>query len=363
MPASMLEALLPEFRTRGVEQLCINGHGETTARRGWHEVFEPLVGEFRISLTTNLARRLPDDEVAFLARIDTLILSLDTVDPDLLRRVRRAADLAVIVDNLRRIRAAAGPAAGPRFFLNAGVYDRSVMGLEALMRFAVDMGFAHVSFWSLLKYADIDDGLNVRTLAALSPPEQRRAVQAMDAAARVLAAHGIPYQFVGDFFEAFRRQVEQGDVPAAWSQRIFEPATAGLTKDCLDPWSYSAIKENGEVYPCCARAPIGRIDATHRYADILDGEPMRQLRWGLLNGELDEACRNCHNRPTIRVASFQRKYRHAFRTAPGQPGRVPVPPWRLKVAARPAWLAWCRRQLPRWPWLTRLRDAIDPYLH
>src|SRR5262249_1035388 len=76
------------------------------------------------------------------------------------------------------------------------------------------------------------------------------------------------------------------------------------TRDCLDPWVYAEIDANGDVKPCCARPSVGNL-AQGELIDILDGEPIRQLRSDLLNGTTDWHCTNCRLRRPIKAPDLQ----------------------------------------------------------
>ena len=354
LPGELLDEVLTELRKRKLDQICINGHGETTMRPGWHRPFLPLVTEFRVSLFSNLARRFPADEIAFLASIDSLNLSLDTDDPELTRLVRRSVSLDVIVANLEAIRAAAIVAntSGPRLILSTGVYDLNVLKLDGLARFAIANHVDHIVFWSVVKHPDVDGATNVRNLLALDHHEAMMAIDALDTTADTLRGSGVSFEFVGDFVEVFRRHHfdlrigasnrasavptaaddDQAGSEAAMQpipNRIFSTAQLGITRDCADPWNYSQIKADGTVYPCCAHSPIGRIDSDHRYAEVLDGSALHNLRTGLLNGHLDDECRNCHMRAEISVEDFQARHNGLLVRGPANgPADPPLrPPW------------------------------------
>jgi radical SAM protein with 4Fe4S-binding SPASM domain len=350
MPQSMLNSVLDELRTRKVEQVCINGHGETTARRGWEVPFVPLVDEFKISLISNLARRLKAQEAHFLSTIDSLNVSLDTVDADLLRKVRRGLEFDVLVANLHLVRSEADRESriGPKLILFAGVYDLSVFGLEDLAKFAVEHHFSHVVFWSVVKHPDVPNAVNVNTLLSLDDGQKEGSLAAINSATLVLERSGVTYEFVGDFFAIYKlhceslsnRSVEtdstgqRGDNTSevletlgTHENRIYSSAQVGFTKNCFDPWNYSQIKADGTVYPCCAHSPVGKVDDTNSYSDVLDGENLQTLRGSLLNGDLDNECRNCHMRSDISIPEFQASYRKIFDSNPGGEVPISVPPW------------------------------------
>ena len=85
-------------------------------------------------------------------------------------------------------------------------------------------------------------------------------------------------------------------------------AAIKLTRDCLDPWTYVEVRPNGEVAPCCVRAPVGNL-AKASLSEILSGEPIRALRLQLLTGDLDQVCSNCLQRGPMQPELLQTKVR------------------------------------------------------
>jgi radical SAM protein with 4Fe4S-binding SPASM domain len=161
----------------------------------------------------------------------------------------------------------------------------------------------------------------------------------------------VTHEFVGNFFENYKRSgeapntstdAESGNAPtpkyrettievletiAEPVNRIFTTAGQGSTKDCFDPWNYSQIKADGTVYPCCAHSPIGKVTEGTSYAEILDGTKLDSLRQSLLNGNLDNECKNCHMRADIPISEYQTKYRRIFDADGEKVGPISVPPW------------------------------------
>ena len=204
-------ALIDDLMAFGAPNVAVNGHGETTMIKGWHRFADELLSRgLRLQITTNFARALSDEELAVFARFAEIRISLDTVDDDLLRRVRRKVGLGTVVANLMKVRAAAlaQGAPGPDFTFSCGVYDRNVTKLPDLARFAVVGGIRRVCFWNYIKFEDVEDGLNVYPLSHLAPTELREAVAAIHAAAEILHAGGVEIEFAGDFVEVLAARVE-----------------------------------------------------------------------------------------------------------------------------------------------------------
>src|ERR1700733_13695975 len=180
---AIIGKLKEELPNRGIKHVGINGHGETTIIPNWVDICGPFL-EMAVTshLISNFARSFKRRELETLARVKLILVSLDTVDTDLLKAIRRKGDLRTIVMNIVNVRATAmrlGVAA-PRFQVNAGIYDRNVFGLPDLARFCIALKIESLSFWSLLVHSVFAEDAKCNTVENLSPPELRRAIAAID---------------------------------------------------------------------------------------------------------------------------------------------------------------------------------------
>jgi Iron-sulfur cluster-binding domain len=85
----------------------------------------------------------------------------------------------------------------------------------------------------------------------------------------------------------------------------------GMTRDCLDPWSYVEIGVAGGVRLCCVRKPVGNL-ASQTLAHVLHGHEARTLRRDLLSGKPDDICCGCGLRGVINPLDLQQKVREAL---------------------------------------------------
>ncbi|MEB3167945.1 MAG: radical SAM protein, partial [Synechococcaceae cyanobacterium] len=187
--------------------LHLNGHGETTIHPHWLPFAQKVLSlGFRPQLITNLARPLRDEEVEVLAGFSVICVSLDTVNAELLGRMRRGVALEDLERNLRRIRAA-GAVHPPAFRLSCGVYDQTARDLERLGPFCAEHGVGAITFWQLVKYPDLPDALNARPIPALPEPERSACVQAFERAVASLQARGVVVDVAGGFLEEWKRDL------------------------------------------------------------------------------------------------------------------------------------------------------------
>ena len=102
------DALVDQLVSRGIRMIQINGHGETTIIRGWHDRVRALTGRgLRVSLISNFARLFSSLELEALAEVEEIAISIDTHDPEVLKKLRRRVSLGNILVNMAGVRMAA----------------------------------------------------------------------------------------------------------------------------------------------------------------------------------------------------------------------------------------------------------------
>jgi wyosine [tRNA(Phe)-imidazoG37] synthetase (radical SAM superfamily) len=164
------DALLRALKRRGVQEVNVNGHGETTMVVGWHERVTALADAgFSLSIITNFARLLSEDELAAMARIKNITVSVDTHNPEILRKVRRHVSLGNILTNMTatRAKAAALGRSPPTFIWSCVVNDRVAPTLIDYIHFGFACGVRHYHFCNLVKYPDVPGAENVNHVSTL----------------------------------------------------------------------------------------------------------------------------------------------------------------------------------------------------
>jgi MoaA/NifB/PqqE/SkfB family radical SAM enzyme len=195
MDAAVFDAVVRDLEKRVPPPVVqVNGHGETTMLPHWVTWVGRLLDRgVRLSIVSNFAAPLRDDEVRLLARFNSITVSLDTIDAEQLAQVRRKVRFATLAENVERVQGAAAEAGsgGPAFALSVGLYDRNFAGLPALARYAVAARVREVWFWRLKKYPDVAGMANVQPIETTCADEQRAALAAYREAEGVLRANGI----------------------------------------------------------------------------------------------------------------------------------------------------------------------------
>jgi radical SAM protein with 4Fe4S-binding SPASM domain len=294
----------------------VNGHGETTFLPGWAKITKSLLDQnLRLALTSNLAKQFTNEEFEILARMDTIMVSIDTADPVLLRRLRRSVSLSRIVHNIEETRRAAArlgvPA--PNFRISCGLYDQNTLSIAGLAQFAIEHDMKGVGFWNLSSWSfdrfpyentDVSPKDRAYPLDDLSNDELRPRLAAISNAIEILKRNGIDTYINGDFIDNLARRLESREVVEATARSHHLPTRT--TRDCLDPWRYCEINTNGDVQPCCAHSRIGNLH-DQDLAEILNGPTVRELRRNLLEGTPDAECANCRLRGAVSPNALQQQ--------------------------------------------------------
>lgn len=186
-----LEQLVDVLRRCAPHEVQLNGHGETTMLAHWTGVAKRLLAEgLPLTLTTNLAKRMSDEECDVLGRLRSLKVSLDSADAELLEKLRRGVRLARVEDNLARIfeRCREQRRDPPFLQLSCAASDVAVEGLPDLVRWAAAHGARSVDLVNFVRHEAPPDTLPLRHPSAGDP---RRALARLEEARSVAADLGL----------------------------------------------------------------------------------------------------------------------------------------------------------------------------
>ncbi|HVH75213.1 MAG TPA: radical SAM protein [Stellaceae bacterium] len=170
MKTEDFEALVRALRSRCVETIVVNGHGETTMIPGWHHQILALArAGFRLQIITNFARLLSDEELEAMAHISVVQVSVDTHRPEVLRKIRRRVDLGNILLNMFGVRSKAKSLRLPQPELSWScvVTDLVAMDIVDYVRFGLSCGVRRFTFCNLTKYPDIEGAENVQHVTTM----------------------------------------------------------------------------------------------------------------------------------------------------------------------------------------------------
>lgn len=309
------ENFVEQMKERSVKLVNLNGHGESTIIKHWEAYADRLADAgFRLHITTNLAKRLKPEEVAAFSRFERILVSIDTVDPELLANLRRGANLETILENIRSILEFAGRRGrNPEIAVSFTVGDLSAPGVEELVDVLLPIGVRTFRFGDLIEYAPIESTLRMRHISALPGQDHRPVRQAFERALEKIEQSG-GRAVVDASLRAWLNDETESTVHAesrhsgigdksVWADEVGE----GLTRDCLDPWNLAFVQADATVRPCCFfEEKLGSL-AEGTLEEIVEGEAFHELRRELLTGRLRPNCRSCQSRALIDVRSFAEK--------------------------------------------------------
>jgi MoaA/NifB/PqqE/SkfB family radical SAM enzyme len=299
----------------------INGHGEATYVPNWRERAETLLARgYPLRTITNSAFPLSWEEASTLAQFQHIAFSIDTVDKELLKKLRRKVDIRTFSYNVNLIKSAAlhMDRKLPEFRLNVVVSDLTIKNLKLLLPFAA----AHNCnvYLQPLTELHIDADPKPRSIFTLQGDELE------DARAEYREALVVAQQLkerVGFKMETFALLHNSlvGNEPPALEQHlttVYEgqiagyakmapPLKGGETKYCTDPWINLYIAANGDVRFCCeSQHAVANVKDINSFHEALLGNKSLAFKNALLTGQaLHRDCLSCTIRMSTPVQKLQ----------------------------------------------------------
>ena len=282
--------IISELKKIRTTTILVNGHGETTIVNNWHTYCDELIDSgFRLKIITNLSKNFSPEEIKTLARFHRIDVSCDTVDPLLHAQLRKGSNLEVVLENLRKIL----KAGSPFIAWSCVVSNKNVYSLPEYVKAGAEKGVSHFSFCNLIDY-----GGAVQHVSKIDNPKQ--ALAAIEEALNYLKVNKITYDFMDTITESLKNKHERID------HKYYTPLEKLQTRDCIEPWTFVQINSKGDILPCCNHSPIGSLNQGS-LSRILDGEQMRDLRRGLLSGNLDNDCLRCYAKAPTSIENLKKK--------------------------------------------------------
>jgi hypothetical protein len=246
-----------------------------------------------------------------------ITVSIDSMNREILKGVRKSVDIRTIVYNMMRIKAAVlqKKRKQPRWIISAVFSAEIVYGLPDLASYAVAFGASTFQLQDLVEYTPIKD--NVANVWALKGDAATRAAKATEEAITIAAEAGLEVLLPPGWMERLKHlqnTASDETVVAAKNhserQSTYTPIPEkGFTRDCTDPWTFMQVFASTEIRPCCfSPLKIGSVEKSKGGIEgALNSDTVVNLRKGLLMGNLDEYCSMCSFKPMIDVESFQSK--------------------------------------------------------
>lgn len=332
-----------------VDIISIGGDSELTMYKGWEEVAQRLLDAgCNLRTISNFTNGIfSPSQVDAFSRFTEILVSLDTADPELLKKTRYRADLRTMTLNVQQIRARCIETGRPqpRLVCNAVVSDKTFGKLDKLAAFAIANGFDCLSLQRLVALDEVPGGKNdffdnpnAIQLFPIATLQEQEALEALNAYQRMLTLclNRIPLainpaltedvmRLLNQFANDNSAETDGADVGLPLDGRTTHDdgrttLTDGrtVTKACLMPWNYMHVMWDGNVPPCCIvkEGYVGNADE-RPLAEIFNSEEMQSYRAGLLTGQMNPLCAECTYVPETDTASLQKSVRN-FLLSTGQ---------------------------------------------
>ena len=302
---ALVDGIIDFLRDFPVDYVTMSGDAEITMFKGWTDVARRILA-MNIDLRTisNFSKGVfSDEEVDVFSQFRQILISLDTADAALLKKIRYRADLRTITLNMQLVRARA-IATGrpiPEFVCNVVLHDKNVGHVDKTVAFAIANGFAQVS---MVRYVDLEEvpgGINdlrdnpnatqVYQIRTLDDDSLHAGVQALRAAVD-LAQNRISLSIPPDILEEINAGLNGGKDPET-AAPSYPPGTR-RTKNCIMPWDFYYVFWNGDVPPCCIVKDTMVDNVLGKpITESINSEDMMEWRRTLLTGDLKPECETC----------------------------------------------------------------------
>jgi molybdenum cofactor biosynthesis enzyme MoaA len=159
MDNSAAQRLAEDLGKRGSPLICISGGGETTIIDGWEKIANTMrANGARLKIITNLNKAYSREEIEAFAAMDRVVVSLDTVDYHIGKRVRARSNNYMIIHNIMQIKLVAKKlGCNPDIFISCVVNNLVVDGLEDLAYFAIAADVQQVNLTNMFLHKDLAD--------------------------------------------------------------------------------------------------------------------------------------------------------------------------------------------------------------
>ena len=198
-PDEQLRKIVAYIEQHGIERVSLGYYGETMMIDGWEAYCRPLLdrGIF-ITLVSNFSKYMTPSELDVVSRFNEIQISIDSVDPKILKRVRKALDVRMIVYNTQQIQAhvIANDLAMPRLIWTGVLTDQVVMGMRDLVAMAIANGLKHINYNDVSYFETAKN--TTRNVCDMPADEFLAAVAVIEESRRLAARHGVEFTIASD---------------------------------------------------------------------------------------------------------------------------------------------------------------------
>lgn len=214
-PYEYAEPTLDYLASQGIEQFSTCVEGEATLYKHWYEIFSKFHAKYphiKMRMTTNLNRRFSDQEMELLINYYALDVSLDSLDPQLYRQMRRNGNLNLLLENLDLIynKVKESGIKGPIITLHMVVCDATWRSMEEIADYAFERGWG-------IQLGDYEERANtvavqqklVKPIREISLKEQKLAKEMIERIQEKGKQLDCPVIIQGMIFSAIKANVDE----------------------------------------------------------------------------------------------------------------------------------------------------------
>lgn len=307
IPPESLDKIMDFIRHNRPSRVMVGCYTETTSYEGWTEVIRAIIDTgTSINVITNMARQFDSDEIDTLAHCTTLQTSIDTMDRERLKEVRKGADIRTILYNIVRIRARAIELGitPPQLEWICVPTQENFASLMEYVASASACGVSTITINPVLQFQDAKQ--KFPDLLDFPDTELREVFNRFEEAAALARAHNIAFNFISRdlILERLNNPTQpaptRGGLTAALGKVTFyaHQLPAGTTRLCTQPWNNVVLSDKGELYPCTiCGVPMAKLEDYANLEEALHSPGVLEWKRNLLAGTPDKACVNCFRAP------------------------------------------------------------------
>jgi MoaA/NifB/PqqE/SkfB family radical SAM enzyme len=153
MNQQCIQKLVDFVKNNEVYQVCLHGHGEMTVLPDWHVIANQFYGAgAKLTTCTNLTKTFSQSEIRTLAKFASITVSLDAIDTELFRSLRRGGDIRHILYNMAVIQTAANQNEHNIYWIwDVVVCNKNIHELMNICKMAVTYGVKTITLCNLVK--------------------------------------------------------------------------------------------------------------------------------------------------------------------------------------------------------------------
>lgn len=302
--------LINEYKT---SWLLLAGTGESLFNKNWKVDFKRLYDlrerrGLRLIINSNFALAFNDSDFDLISQLDEIIISIDTDDRELTKRMRAKSDLALIIFNIVALASYCKlkKVPLPNIAINCTLYSEAIDRLPNLVGLLSTLPVSQLAVSDIIETTAVVankinpvQGNSADASVYIGNIINRAKIAAEELGFNLLIQPHLMQRLGLDKSSSGLKQFV--DSALARGGKHFYEMVLGVgskksTRLCMQPFSRFTLAANGDVFPCCVTTmdPLANV--------LVDPNPfntnkVQLFRQSLLDGDMPEVCVGCSNAP------------------------------------------------------------------